>query len=89
MTRHSRNEIYINQLETEIMALSKTIDDLVAENYALKQELEDRGYTVDKEDASDYLHEVITWYKRGNVKEALIKLERIEPQLFGISEKVK
>jgi regulator of replication initiation timing len=45
MTRHSRiatfNEIYINQLETEIMALSKTIDDLVAENYALKQELEE------------------------------------------------
>ena len=55
----------------------------------LIEELEDRGYTVDKEDASDYLHEVITWYKRGNVKEALIQLERIEPQLFGISEKVK
>jgi regulator of replication initiation timing len=41
MTRYSREEVYINQLETEIMSLNKTIDDLVVENYALKQELEE------------------------------------------------
>ena len=46
-------------------------------------ELEDRGYSVNK------LEEVIVWYKRGNIKEALIQLEKIEPQLYGISEKVK
>jgi hypothetical protein len=54
----------------------------------LIEELEDRGYTVQKEDIS-LLQEVIDWYKRGDVKEALIQLERIEPELFGISEKVK
>ena len=55
----------------------------------LISELEDRGYTVDKEDDTNYLQEVIDWYKRGDVKEALIQLERVEPELFGISEKVK
>jgi hypothetical protein len=55
----------------------------------LISELEDRGYTVDKEDDTNYLQEVIDWYKRGDVKEALIQLEKIEPELFGISEKVK
>jgi hypothetical protein len=54
----------------------------------LIEELEGRGYTVDKEE-DNYLQEVIDWYKRGDVKEALIQLERIEPELFGISEKVK
>jgi broad-specificity NMP kinase len=54
----------------------------------LIEELEGRGYTVDKEE-DNYLQEVIDWYKRGDVKEALIQLERVEPQLFGISEKVK
>jgi hypothetical protein len=55
----------------------------------LIEELEDRGYTVDKEEDTNYLHEVIAWYKRGDVKEALIQLEKVEPELFGISEKVK
>jgi hypothetical protein len=54
----------------------------------LIEELADRGYTVDKEE-DNYLQEVIDWYKRGDVKEALIQLERVEPELFGISEKVK
>jgi hypothetical protein len=53
----------------------------------LIEELEDRGYTVQKEAKS--LLDVITWYKRGDVKEALIQLEKVEPELFGISEKVK
>lgn len=61
---------------------------------ALTDELENRGYKVDKlvdeqEEVRNFLYEVIDWYKRGNVKEALIQLEKIEPQLFGISEKVK
>jgi hypothetical protein len=41
MTRYSREEIYVNQLETEIMSLNKTIDDLVVENYELKCKLEE------------------------------------------------
>jgi regulator of replication initiation timing len=41
MTRYSRNELYINQLETELMSLNKMVDDLVVENYELKRELED------------------------------------------------
>ena len=41
MTRYSREEIYVNQLETEIMSLNKTIDDLVVENYELKRKLEE------------------------------------------------
>lgn len=40
MTRYSRNEIYINQLETELIDLQKLVDILVIENYELKQELE-------------------------------------------------
>lgn len=40
MTRYSRNEIYINQLEKELIDLQKLIDMLVVENYELKQELE-------------------------------------------------
>jgi hypothetical protein len=60
----------------------------------LIDELEDRGYKVDKdlneqEEVRNLLSEVIDWYKRGDVKEALIQLEIIEPELFGISEKVK
>jgi len=54
----------------------------------LIEELEGRGYTVQKE-VGNLLQEVIDWYKRGDVKEALIQLERVEPELFGISEKVK
>jgi|APGre2960657423_1045063.scaffolds.fasta_scaffold389990_2 hypothetical protein len=51
----------------------------------LIEELKNRGYKVYKNE----LEEVVDWYKRGNVKEALIQLEKVEPQLFGISEKVK
>ena len=51
----------------------------------LIEELTNRGYKVYKNE----LEEVVDWYKRGNVKEALIQLEKVEPQLFGISEKVK
>jgi broad-specificity NMP kinase len=54
----------------------------------LIEELADRGYATQKE-AINLLQEVIDWYKRGDVKEALIQLERVEPELFGISEKVK
>jgi adenosine deaminase len=60
----------------------------------LIEELEGRGYNVnklvdDEEEVRNLLQEVIDWYKRGDVKEALIQLERVEPELFGISEKVK
>lgn len=52
----------------------------------LIEEMRSRKYYVEKE---PQLQNVIDWYKRGDVKEALIQLERIEPQLYGISEKVK
>jgi hypothetical protein len=65
-------EVYLDQFDDEVLV----------------EELEARGYNIDKEEGG-YLHEVVDWYKRGNVKEALIQLERLEPELYGISEKVK
>ena len=41
MSSYSRNEVYINILENEVMSLNKMIDDLVVENYDLKRELEE------------------------------------------------
>jgi regulator of replication initiation timing len=41
MSSHSRNEVYINILENEVMSLNKMVDDLVIENYELKRELEE------------------------------------------------
>lgn len=41
MSRYSRNEVYINILENEVISLNKMIDDLVIENYELKRELEE------------------------------------------------
>lgn len=41
MSSHSRNEVYINILENEVISLNKMIDDLVVENYELKRELEE------------------------------------------------
>jgi hypothetical protein len=41
MSSYSRNEVYINILENEVMSLNKMIDDLVVENYELKRELEE------------------------------------------------
>lgn len=55
----------------------------------LIEELECRGYTISKTADPSLLDEVIVWYKRGNIKEALYQLEKIEPELYGISEKVK
>ncbi len=53
-------------------------------------EIEKRGFIVlDEEVQHAQLQEVIDWYKRGNVKEALIQLERAVPDLYGISGKVK
>lgn len=40
MSKYSRNELYINQLENDIMALNKKIDELIVENSNLKQQLE-------------------------------------------------
>lgn len=40
MSKYSRNELYINQLENELISLNKLVDILVAENYELKQNLE-------------------------------------------------
>lgn len=66
-------EVYLDQFDDDVLV----------------EELEARGYTIEKEDDVNYLHEVVDWYKRGNVKEALTQLERLEPELYGISEKVK
>lgn len=41
MSSYSRNEVYINILENEVISLNKMIDDLVVENYELKRELEE------------------------------------------------
>lgn len=41
MSRYSRNEVYINILENEVISLNKMVDDLVVENYELKRELEE------------------------------------------------
>jgi cell division protein FtsL len=41
MSSYSRNEVYINILENEVMSLNKMIDDLVVENYELKREIEE------------------------------------------------
>lgn len=46
-------------------------------------ELIDRGYIVDS--YKDLLDDVIWQYQRGNKKEALFQLERIVPELKGIS----
>lgn len=55
----------------------------------LIDELETRGYNVSRKYKIDDIENVIDWYKRGNIKEALIQLEKIVPNLYGISEKVK
>jgi hypothetical protein len=60
----------------------------------LVEELQSRGlhiYVAEyEEDAAQGLFEdVIAWYKRGNTQEALIQLEKIIPDLYGISGKVK
>ncbi len=60
----------------------------------LVEELQSRGLHVhiseyEEEESFELLQEVIDWYKRGNVKEALIQLERAVPDLYGISGKVK
>ena len=56
----------------------------------LIDEIERRKYFVSEKEI-DLLkfQDVIDWYKRGNVKEALIQLERIIPELYGISGKIK
>lgn len=61
------------------------------EDDELIDEIEVRGYTVIKNstDGRIDIQEVIDWYKRGNIKEALVKLEQIFPELYNISEKVK
>lgn len=58
----------------------------------LIEELESRDYNVTKKafsDSDNELQNVIDWYRRGDLKEALYQLERIVPELDGISEKIK
>jgi hypothetical protein len=77
--------IYKNvEVEVEIDLDDFDDDDLV-------DELEVRGYTVlkNEDDGKIDIQDVIDWYKRGNVKEALVKLEQMFPELYNISEKVK
>lgn len=60
----------------------------------LIEELEDRGWDIpDKKDKShiinaDLTKDMIDWFRRGNAKEALISLERIYPDMRGISDRV-
>ena len=52
----------------------------------LIDELERRGYTVTKDPAADACFVDVAWHiERGNLKEALILLERELPTLKGIS----
>jgi|LakMenEpi03Aug12_release.lakeMendotaPanAssembly.Ray.scaffolds.fasta_scaffold03894_33 hypothetical protein len=52
----------------------------------LIDELERRGYTVTKDPAADACFVDVAWHiERGNLKEALILLERELPELKGIS----
>jgi hypothetical protein len=61
----------------------------------LIEELEDRGWVVlDKNhkeimiDEENLEKDMIDWFRRGNAKEALIALERIYPDMRGISDRV-
>lgn len=52
----------------------------------LIDELERRGYTVTKDPTADACFVDVAWHiERGNLKEALILLERELPELKGIS----
>jgi hypothetical protein len=60
----------------------------------LIEELEDRGWDIpDKKDKSHIIDEnlvkdMVDWFRRGNAKEAMIMLERIYPDMRGISDRV-
>jgi hypothetical protein len=61
----------------------------------LIEELEDRGWVIpDKNhkeimiDEENLEEDMIDWFRRGNAKEALIALERIYPEMRGISDRV-
>ena len=60
----------------------------------LIEELEDRGWDIPvKKDKSHIINanlaiDMIDWFRRGNAKEALILLERIYPEMRGISDRV-
>lgn len=57
-------------------------DDLISE-------LEYRGYKIAKSKIESDLEDVIWHFKNNRLKEALIELERIEPELYGISNHIK
>lgn len=40
MSSYSRNDLYINSLENEVISLNTTVDQLVVENFSLKEEIE-------------------------------------------------
>jgi hypothetical protein len=56
----------------------------------LIEELEDRGWDIPNK--GDYntelIKDMIDWFRRGNAKEAMIILERIYPDMRGISDRV-
>jgi hypothetical protein len=56
----------------------------------LIEELEDRGWDIpDKGDYNpELIKDMIDWFLRGNAKEAMIVLERIYPNMRGISDRV-
>lgn len=55
----------------------------------LIEELKERGYKVGEETLANDLEDVIWHFKGGRPKEALIALERIERELYGISDYIK
>jgi hypothetical protein len=61
----------------------------------LIEELEDRGWVIfDKKEKAILIEkqnlekDMIDWFRRGNAKEAMILLERIYPDMRGISDLV-
>lgn len=57
---------------------------------ALIREIESRGWIVSKDGTPPVNIEEVVWrYKNGYIEEALIQLERVCPELYGISKHVK
>ena len=61
----------------------------------LIEALEDRGWAVLDKDHKKIMiadenlaKDMVDWFRRGNAKEALIALERIYPEMRGISDRV-
>ena len=56
----------------------------------LIEELERRGCDIPDKESSvpDLVVDMIDWFRRGDAKEAMILLERMYPDMHGISDRV-